>query len=109
VISKVLRARLKTIIPEIISPTQSAFVPRRLITDNVLVAFESYHTLNKKKEGKYGVGAIKSDMHKAYDLVEWVFMEKHSCSIRVSCYMNQIYYVLCWLCQVPSEVQWERS
>jgi hypothetical protein len=75
IISNVLANRLKVFLHDIISPNQSAFVPGRLITDNVLVANEMTHYLQNKRRGEEGCCALKLDMSKAYDRVEWDFVE----------------------------------
>ena len=70
IIAKVLANRLKQILPHIIAPTQTAFVLGRLITDNVLVAYEALHMMHGQKKGKTGTLALKLDVSKAYDSVE---------------------------------------
>ncbi|GAU20573.1 hypothetical protein TSUD_33200 [Trifolium subterraneum] len=74
IITKTIANRLKPILPTIISPNQSAFVPGRLITDNTLIANEIFHYLSQTTR-KTGYVGIKTDMAKAYDRVEWVFLK----------------------------------
>lgn len=52
------------------------FVPRRLITDNMLIAYELSHYKQNKRRAVVGYAALKLDMSKAYDRVEWRFLEQ---------------------------------
>ena len=70
IISKLLSKRLKRFMPDLISETQYAFVARRLITDNILLAQESFHALRTNTRARKDFMAIKTDMSKAYDRVE---------------------------------------
>lgn len=75
IISKILTKRLKPILPEIISLEQTACVPGRHITD-VLVVNELLHSLKSCRRQSKSYMAIKKDINKAYDRVEWCFLEK---------------------------------
>ena len=76
IISEMLSNRLKVILPEVIGPTQSAFVPGRMITDNALLAFECFHSIQQEKDPNKSFCAYKLDMSKAYDRVDWIFLER---------------------------------
>ena len=52
------------------------FVNGRLITDNILVAFETMHHISQRKMGQKGVMALKLDMSKVYDRVKWVCLDR---------------------------------
>jgi hypothetical protein len=76
IVTKVIANRLKATLVDVIDIEQSAFVKGRLITDNALIAMECFHWLKKKRKGKKGVMALKLDMSKAYDRVEWQFVHQ---------------------------------
>jgi hypothetical protein len=73
--TKTVANRMRPVLEYTISQEQSAFVLGRLISDNALVAFECVHAMKRKKKGKKGHCAVKLDMMKAYDRVEWPFVE----------------------------------
>ncbi|KAH9685373.1 reverse transcriptase domain-containing protein [Citrus sinensis] len=76
IVAKAIANRLKPILNHIISPNQSAFIPNRLITDNVIIGYECLHKIRHSKGHRNGLVALKLDISKAYDRVEWNFLEQ---------------------------------
>ena len=74
IISKILVSRLRLLLSNLISPCQSTFVPDRWIAENQLVVHELLHSFKKRKV-KGGFVAMKVDLQKAYDRVNWDFLK----------------------------------
>lgn len=68
--SKVVANKLKDVLPDVMSETQSVFIKGRLIIDNIVVANEILHYMKNKIAGREGVVAIKIDISKAYNKME---------------------------------------
>lgn len=74
IVSKLLATRMAPLLPTLTAPKQSGFVKGRLLSDNVLLAKEMFHELWKCNPSPNL--ALKLDMAKAYDKVQWPFLLK---------------------------------
>lgn len=72
VIAKLLTNRLQQLLSNVISSSQSAFLPGRLLAENVLLATEMVHGYNWKNISPRGM--LKVDLRKAFDSVRWEFV-----------------------------------
>ncbi|KAL4283814.1 hypothetical protein GQ457_16G010140 [Hibiscus cannabinus] len=75
-VSKVLVNRLRPLMSVCIDEEQAAFVPGRHISDNIIVAHELIHYLQSSRNGPNKGAALKLDIEKAYDRVEWSFLQE---------------------------------
>ncbi|CAL1390428.1 unnamed protein product [Linum trigynum] len=74
IITKIMAERLARWLPRIVSEGKNAFIRDRQIVENVLLGHELMHYLKTKTRGNKGYMALKVDMEKAYDGVEWPFL-----------------------------------
>jgi len=74
IISKLLSMRLQPILHGLNSENQSAFVKGRAIADNVLISHEALQFLKTLTASKQCSMAVKTDMSKAFDRLEWDFI-----------------------------------
>jgi hypothetical protein len=75
IVSKCMVNRLRPLLQDIIAPTQSTFIPGRMIIDNALIAFECLHALKTGNRDCKKFEAYKLDLTKAYDRVDWRYLE----------------------------------
>lgn len=60
---------------KVVSPNHTSFIPNRNIHENIVEAQKLIHSMNKLK-GNKGFFAIKLDLAKAYDMMNWSYVEK---------------------------------
>ena len=70
IVAKSITNTLKNILHHVICPTQSAFIPNRLILNNTIIRYECLHKIRHNKKIKHGLVALKLDVNKAYDRVK---------------------------------------
>ncbi|VVA40325.1 PREDICTED: reverse mRNAase, partial [Prunus dulcis] len=105
IIAKAFANRLKFLLPSVISESQSAFVPQHLILDNVMAAFETMHFMKSLKKGQQTKMAIKLDMAKAYDRVEWSFLQ--AVMLRLGFASEWVKRIMDYLTTVTFSVLWK--
>ena len=74
---------MKTVLPSLIGESQSTSVSDKLIIDNTIIAFECFHHMKQKKKGRKGIVALKFDILKYYDRVEWDFIKMVIQNLRI--------------------------
>ncbi|XP_072054934.1 uncharacterized protein [Arachis hypogaea] len=72
VISKVFVWRMRTVMPDLVGETQSAFVMGRKIHDGAHIACETVQWLKTRRKK---VAIVKLDFQKAYDRIRWSFVD----------------------------------
>ena len=75
VVTKIIVTRLRPYLDNLISPLQATFVLGRKVVDNAIIAQEIIHSLGKKR-GIVGYMALKIDLEKTYDKLEWNFIKE---------------------------------
>lgn len=74
-VSKVLANRIRKVLNSVVDESQSAFVPGRLITDNIILGYECMHRIRSFRKGKRAYTSLKLGMSKVYDRIEWPFLQ----------------------------------
>lgn len=106
VLSKTVVGRLKHHMDKLISPYQSGFVPGRLIYEKIIIVRKAMRTMERVK-GNACVVAIKVDLSKTYDKLNWEFIWRNLQEIKIlESMMNVIMHSVT---SVETNVNWNGS
>ena len=92
IISKIMVVRLRPLLDKLVSPFQSALILGRSIHDNILITHEIMHKF-KLAKGKTAWVAIKLNMEKVYDKLEWDFL--FACLTQMGSQMDRLDQRMC--------------
>jgi hypothetical protein len=106
IITKIIVNRLKQIIPQVVSPFQTGFVPGRNITENIVIAQEMLHTMTRMRT-RVGFFVIKVDLSKAYDRLSWEFINRVLTEVNLPAVMINV--IMNCITSVQSNVIWNGS
>jgi hypothetical protein len=106
IITKLMVNRLKTIIPKVVSPFQTGFVPGRNITENIVIAQEMLYNMTKMRSN-VGFFVMKVDLSKAYDRLNWEFIHKVLAEVNLP--IEMINVIMNCITSVQSNVLWNGS
>ncbi|CAN0877256.1 LINE-1 retrotransposable element ORF2 protein [Linum grandiflorum] len=102
-LTKCLANRIRSHMAQLIGPNETSFVPGRQISENIIILQEVVHTLRLKK-GKRGAFVIKLDLSKAFDRLEWSFVED---TLRRANLPNKFIEIAMACISTPStQIQW---
>ena len=74
IVTKIIIQRLRPFLDKLVSPLQAAFVSGRKGLDNMIIVQALIHMMSTKK-GNQGYMAIKIDLEKVYNRLEWQFIQ----------------------------------
>lgn len=72
ILAKVLARKLESILPKFVGSTQTGFIKGRYILENLITSWEA---MNWAKSSNQNVAIFLLDFEKAYDRIEWNFID----------------------------------
>jgi mannosylglycoprotein endo-beta-mannosidase len=72
IVAKLLSTRLRSVLPDVISVNQSAFIAGRQILDGFMIANEVVYGIHSKKDHEF---LLKVDFHKPFDSILWEYID----------------------------------